>query len=101
MCFVFHFDPCLPEGLTGIKPNYFLFFIFELENSFTVSASATTIRENTATPVRKRMSSVIELPPNHHELEINTKAKDRWDPDCGENSLYSLSVKPEIARHKE
>lgn len=97
----FTFSWNFQRNCRAFEPSYLLFFIFELENSFTVSANATTIREKTATPVRKRMSSVIELPPNHHELEINTKTEDRWDPDCGENPFYSLPVKPQIARHEE
>lgn len=57
---VFRYVIARPDATRSfLFDRYFDFLNFEAENSLTVRMRATTIREKTTTPVKKRMSSVI------------------------------------------
>lgn len=59
-CSVFRYVMARPDATRSfLLDRYFDFLNFEAENSLTVRMRATTIREKTTTPVKKRMSSVI------------------------------------------
>jgi len=80
---------------------YFPFFRFMSENSLMVKISAKPIKENTTTPVKNKTWSVIDFPPDHHELEVDAETQNGWHPDRREESLQSLPVKPQITRYKK